>query len=140
MYLRCLLLIIYDTIIKRGDNMHLQESGEMYLETIYVLANRNKDVRSIDIARELNYSKPSVSRAMSILKKDEYIDVDSKGYIVLTQKGLEVASRIYDRHDTLSAFFESLGVSHETAVNDACRIEHVISDETMQRIKDTMSK
>ena len=140
MYLRCLLLIIYDTIIKRGDNMHLQESGEMYLETLYVLANRNKDVRSIDIARELNYSKPSVSRAMSILKKDEYIDVDSKGYIVLTQKGLEVASRIYDRHDTLSAFFESLGVSHETAVNDACRIEHVISDETMQRIKDTMSK
>ena len=140
MYLRCLLLIIYDTIVKRGDNMHLQESGEMYLETIYVLANRNKDVRSIDIARELNYSKPSVSRAMSILKKDEYIDVDSKGYIVLTQKGLEVASRIYDRHDTLSAFFESLGVSHETAVNDACRIEHVISDETMQRIKDTMSK
>ena len=120
--------------------MHLQESGEMYLETIYVLANRNKDVRSIDIARELNYSKPSVSRAMSILKKDEYIDVDSKGYIVLTQKGLEVASRIYDRHDTLSAFFESLGVSHETAVNYACRIEHVISDETMQRIKDTMSK
>ena len=70
MYLRCLLLIIYDTIIKRGDNMHLQESGEMYLETIYVLANRNKDVRSIDIARELNYSKPSVSRSMIILKKD----------------------------------------------------------------------
>ena len=117
--------------------MNLQESGEMYLETILVLSKRNKDVRSIDIAHELNYSKPSVSRAIGLLKKDEYIIVDSKGYIELTDK---VATTIYDRHDTLSSFFESIGVSHDTAVNDACRIEHVISDETMNKIKEHMKK
>ena len=119
--------------------MNLQESGEMYLETILVLSKRNKDVRSIDIAHELNYSKPSVSRAIGLLKKDEYIIVDSKGYIELTDKGLKVATTIYDRHDTLSSF-ESIGVSHDTAVNDACRIEHVISDETMNKIKEHMKK
>ena len=102
--------------------MNLQESGEMYLETILVLSKRNKDVRSIDIAHELNYSKPSVSRAIGLLKKDEYIIVDSKGYIELTDKGLKVATTIYDR------------------VNDACRIEHVISDETMNKIKEHMKK
>ena len=114
--------------------MNLQESGEMYLETILVLSKRNKDVRSIDIAHELNYSKPSVSRAIGLLKKDEYVIVDSKGYIELTDKGLKVATTIYDRHDTLSSFFESIGVSHDTAVNDACRIEHVISDETIDYV------
>ena len=98
--------------------MNLQESGEMYLETILVLSKKNKDVRSIDIARELNYSKPSVSRAIGLLKKDEYIIVDSKGYIELTDKGAEVANTIYDRHDTLSSFFESIGVCHDTAVNE----------------------
>lgn len=86
--------------------MNLQESGEMYLETILVLSKRNKDVRSIDIAHELNYSKPSVSRAIGLLKKDEYIIVDSKGYIELTDKGLKVATTIYDRHDTLSSFLK----------------------------------
>ena len=106
--------------------MNLQESGEMYLETILVLSKKNKDVRSIDIARELNYSKPSVSRAI--------------GYIELTDKGAEVANTIYDRHDTLSSFFESIGVSHDTAVNDACRIEHVISTETMNKIKEHMKQ
>ena len=80
--------------------MNLQESGEMYLETILVLSKKNKDVRSIDIARELNYSKPSVSRAIGLLKKDEYIIVDSKGYIELTDKGAEIANTIYDRQDT----------------------------------------
>lgn len=86
--------------------MNLQESGEMYLETILVLSKRNKDVRSIDIAHELNYSKPSVSRAIGLLKKDEYVIVDSKGYIELTDKGLKVATTIYDRHDTLSSFLK----------------------------------
>ena len=114
--------------------MNLQESGEMYLETILVLSKRLPVVRSIDIAHELNYSKPSVSRAIGLLKKDEYIIVDSKGYIELTDKGLKVATTIYDRHDTLSSFFESIGVSHDTAVNDACRIEHVISDETIDYV------
>ena len=121
--------------------MNLQESGEMYLETILVLSKKNKDVRSIDIARELNYSKPSVSRAIGLLKKDEYIIVDSKGYIELTDKGAEVANTIYDRHDTGGhSFFESIGVCHDTAVNDACRIEHVISDETMNKIKEHMKQ
>ena len=120
--------------------MNLQESGEMYLETILVLSKKNKDVRSIDIARELNYSKPSVSRAIGLLKKAEYIIVDSKGYIELPEKGTKVATTIYDRHDTLSSFFESIGVCHDTAVNDACRIEHVISDETMNKIKEHMKQ
>ncbi len=120
--------------------MNLQESGEMYLETILVLSHQNKDVRSIDIARSLNYSKPSVSRAINLLKNDHYINVDSKGYITLTEKGKKTAETIYDRHSTLAAFFESIGVSKETAANDACRIEHVISDETMIRIKELMNK
>lgn len=120
--------------------MHLQESGEMYLETIYILASRHKDVRSIDIARELNYSKPSVSRAIGLLKKEGYILVDSKGYITFTEKGHDIAATIYDRHNSLSAFFKSIGVNEKTAVTDACRIEHVISDETMQKIKELMNK
>lgn len=120
--------------------MNLQESGEMYLETILVLSQQNKDVRSIDIARSLNYSKPSVSRAINLLKKDDYINVDSKGYITLTEKGKHTAGIIYDRHSTLAAFFESIGVNKETAVHDACRIEHVISDETMNKIKELMHK
>lgn len=120
--------------------MNLQESGEMYLETILILSQKNKDVRSIDIARELNYSKPSISRAINLLKNDDYIVVDSKGYIELTEKGNAIATTIYDRHRTLSSFFESIGVSSETAVKDACRIEHVISDETMDKIKKLMKK
>ena len=120
--------------------MSLQESGEMYLETILILERKNKDVRSIDIARELNYSKPSVSRAIGLLKKDEYIVVDNKGYISFTDKGRQIALRIYDLHNTLYSFFESIGVSHDVAIADACRIEHVISDETMIKIKEHMEK
>ena len=115
--------------------MILQESGEMYLETIYILSKTNSDVRSIDIARKLNFSKPSVSRAINLLKEDGYINVDSDGYIALSDKGYQVASTIYDRHTILSDFFKSIGVSEETATKDACRIEHVISDETMDKIK-----
>ena len=115
--------------------MILQESGEMYLETIYILSKTNSDVRSIDIARKLNFSKPSVSRAINLLKEDGYINVDSKGYIALSDKGYQVASTIYERHIILSDFFKSIGVSEETATKDACRIEHVISDETMDKIK-----
>ena len=120
--------------------MQIRKSAEDYLEAILVLSKQGDGVRSIDIARELNYSKPSVSRAIGLLKKDEYIIVDSKGYIELTDKGAEVANTIYDRHDTLSSFFESIGVCHDTAVNDACRIEHVISDETMNKIKEHMKQ
>lgn len=120
--------------------MNLQESGEMYLETILVLSKKNKDVRSIDIARELNYSKPSVSRAIGLLKKDEYIIVDSKGYIELTDKGAEVANTIYDRHDTLLHFLKVLVFATIPLLRNACRIEHVISTETMNKTKNTWNK
>ena len=115
--------------------MKLQESGEMYLETILVLSQRNPVVRSIDISEEMGYSKPSVSRAVGILKENGYITVDAAGHITLTESGAEVANKIYDRHQTLSAFFMRLGGDEDTAVDDACRIEHVISDETLDAIK-----
>ncbi|MBS4534339.1 metal-dependent transcriptional regulator [Clostridium sp. D2Q-14] len=114
----------------------MYESGEMYLETILVLRKRNGQVRSIDIARELNFSKPSVSRAVGILKDDGYISVDSNGYIELTKKGIRVAKDIYEKHKVLTEFFITVvKVSPEIAEEDACRIEHVISDETFRGLK-----
>lgn len=118
--------------------MQLQESGEMYLETIYVLQKNNKDVRSIDIANELGYSKPSVSRAIHLLDNDNYIDIDAKGYISFTKKGLALAKKIYDRHEILSTLFIKIGVDEKIAVEDACRIEHVISNQTMDKIKELL--
>ena len=115
--------------------MAMKESGEMYLETILVLTNRNGMVRSIDISEEMNYSKPSVSRAMGLLKEGGYIKVDGSGYITLTDSGMEVASKIYDRHNTLSDFLIKLGVTPEVAVEDACRWEHIISDESVEALK-----
>ena len=115
--------------------MKLQESGEMYLETILILSQKNPVVRSIDISEEMGYSKPSVSRAVGILKENGYITVDAAGHITLTESGSEVANKIYDRHQTLSAFFMRLGGEEETAGDAACRIEHVISDETFAAIK-----
>ena len=120
--------------------MKLQESGEMYLETILVLSERMPHVRSIDVCEEMGYSKPSVSRAMSILRNNGYVIMDDNGYLHLTESGMEVATKIYDRHNTLSAFLASIGVEEETAAEDACRIEHVISDETMAAIKSFMAK
>ncbi len=118
--------------------MAIQESGEMYLETILVLSQKQKNVRSIDISEEMNYSKPSVSRAVGILKKDGYIVVDGSGYITLTEKGRELAETIYQRHRILSHILMSLGVDEKTAIADACRIEHVISEESMAAIKQHM--
>ena len=115
--------------------MKLLESGEMYLETILILKNKYGYVRSIDIAHEMNYSKPSVSRAMSFLKEDGYIENDPHGMILLTEKGQAIAEKIYDRHKTLTRYLISLGVSEDTAQKDACRIEHVISDESFGKIK-----
>lgn len=115
--------------------MKLLESGEMYLETILVLKNKFGYVRSIDIAREMNYSKPSVSRAVALLKEDGYITNDPNGMIILTDKGMEIAAGIYDRHKTLTKYLIWLGVSEETAQKDACRMEHVISDESFEKIK-----
>lgn len=112
------------------------ESGEMYLENILVLRGSLGRVRSIDIVNYTGYSKPSISRAIGLLRRDGMIDVDSAGYITLTKEGEECAQKIYERHECLTNFFEMIGVSHETAVDDACKIEHYISDETFERMKE----
>ncbi len=118
--------------------MSIQESGEMYLETIYVLLKENGHVRSIDISEHMGYSKPSVSRAVGILKNNGYIVVDKDGYITLTDSGLSISQKIYERHTLLCKLLETLGVSPQTAAEDACRIEHAISDETFLAIKKHM--
>ena len=116
--------------------MSLLESGENYLETILVLTKRNGSVRSIDIAEEMNFTKASVSRAMSILKRDNYIIMEPDGRILLTKDGQKKAAAVYDRHVTLTRFInEILGVDEEIAGKDACRIEHVISQESFEAIK-----
>lgn len=119
--------------------MKLQESGEMYLETILILKKRFGYVRSIDVARELNFSKPSVSRAVSLLRENDYITFDPNGMLLLTEKGQEIAEMIYERHEVLSRCLFAIGVSEETAAADACRIEHVISEETFEKIKEYAS-
>lgn len=117
--------------------MKIQESGENYLETILILKNRNGYVRSVDIANELSFTKASVSRAMSILRKAGLIVMEKSGNIVLTESGFARASAVYERHTVLSDFFRKvLGVDPETAVQDACRIEHVISQESFDKIKE----
>ncbi len=115
--------------------MHLQESGEMYLETIYVLTKNSDCVRSIDVCEYMGYSKPSVSRAIGLLKNGGYVSVDSEGHLSLTAHGKETAEKIYERHTMLTQFLVGLGVKRETASEDACKIEHVISDETVEAIR-----
>ena len=115
--------------------MHLQESGEMYLETIYILSKKSRAVRSIDVCEYMGYSKPSVSRAVGILKKGGFLEMDNDGYLTLTEAGLEVASKMYERHTTLTDILIHLGVSEETAAEDACKMEHDISDESFAAIK-----
>ena len=121
--------------------MALYESGEMYLETILVLYKRGLErVRAIDIVKEMNFSKPSVSIALSNLKKEGYVTVDANGTVELTDSGLKIAKKIYERHVILSQMLAELGVSEKTASEDACRIEHYISDETFDAIKAHMKK
>ena len=120
--------------------MNLQESGQMYLETILILTEQSTHVRSIDVCEHMGFSKPSVSRAIGLLKNGGYITVDRDGYISLTEVGRELAQKIYDRHSTLTAFLLSLGVSEETADADACKIEHHISDESFEAIKRAVNK
>lgn len=115
--------------------MKIQESAENYLETILILKNKNGAVRSIDIANELGFSKPSVSVAMKNLRENGYIEVDSSGYITLIDSGRQIAEKIYERHTTLSKWLVSLGVDAKTAAEDACRIEHIISSESFEAIK-----
>ena len=115
--------------------MALHESAEMYLETIYTLSMTHPHVRSIDVAEALNYSRPSVSRAVGLLKKDGYLLMDGEGFLTLTEEGRALAERIYERHTVLTAALEALGVDKETAAEDACKIEHDISDRTFDAIK-----
>ena len=115
--------------------MHIQESGQMYLETIYVLSKTKNLVRAIDVCEHMGYSKPSVSRAMGILKKESLITIDPSGHIALTDNGRAIAESMYERHTLLSSFLESIGVDKDTAAEDACRIEHCISEQSFEAIK-----
>ena len=120
--------------------MAMQESGEMYLETIYVLSQQSGSVRSIDVAEEMGYSKPSVSRAVGLLKKEGLLLMDETGSLKLTEAGEEKAKRIYERHTVLSRLLMNLGVDEATATEDACRIEHYISDRSFEAIKAHMRR
>lgn len=115
--------------------MRIQESAEMYLETILVLSKKNPNVRSIDIANEMDYKKSSVSVAMKNLRENSYIKIDENGFITLTEQGKNIAETILERHTLISDWLIHLGVSRETALDDACRIEHVISTESFDAIK-----
>jgi len=115
--------------------MRIQESGEMYLETIHVLLKQRAHVRSVDVAEHMGYSKPSISRAMGLLKAGGFIEIAPDGTIALTKTGLAVAEKIYERHTLLSRLLIHLGVSPETAAEDACKLEHAISEESFEAIK-----
>ncbi len=119
--------------------MQLQESGEMYLETILILSAERELVRSIDICEHMKFSKPSVSRAVGLLREGGYINVSREGYITLTDEGKRVAEKIYERHEILTSFLTSIGVERECASQDACKIEHIISDDTFEAIKKHIS-
>ena len=116
--------------------MKIQESAENYLETIYVLNKKNGSIRSIDVANELSFSKASVSVAMKSFREEGYITVDEDGTLNLTEKGLEIALRVYERHEVLAKALMALGVDEETAYEDACKIEHHISDTSIEKIKE----
>ena len=116
--------------------MEIRESGENYLETIYILKEKIGQVRSIDIAAELNYSKPSISRAVNILRENNYVTMDSNGLISLTEKGEKIALKIYERHKFLTKLLMYLGIEEKKATTDACKIEHVISAESFNKIKE----
>ena len=115
--------------------MRLQESGEMYLETILILSHKLDHVRSLDVAEHMGFSKPSISRAVGLLKNAGYVLMDPTGYLTLTDSGRAIAEKIYERHTLLTQLFQNLGVDEQTAADDACRIEHYISDATFERIK-----
>lgn len=120
--------------------MHLQESGEMYLETILVLSGKSNHVRAIDVGEYMGYSKPSVSRAMGLLKQGDYVLIDKDGAITLTAAGREIAEKIYERHRLLTRFLVSIGVEEAIASEDACKMEHSISDASFEAIKELVAK
>ena len=115
--------------------MKIQESAENYLETILMLKEEKGAVRSIDIARKMDFSKPSISRAMSLLRENGYITMDKDGLLTLTDAGREIAERIYERHKLLTRWLEFLGVDPDRAAADACRMEHAVSNETFEKMK-----
>ncbi|HAB01192.1 MAG TPA: DtxR family transcriptional regulator [Ruminococcaceae bacterium] len=115
--------------------MHLQESGEMYLETILVLSKKGKTVRSVDVSEYMGFSKPSVSRAIGLLKSGGYVEMDRDGTLTLTESGREIAEKIYERHTLLTGFLIRLGVDESIAAQDACKMEHDISDESFEAMK-----
>ena len=120
--------------------MNLQESGEMYLETILILSKKQPYVRSLDVAEYMNFSKPSVSRAVGILRNGGYLDTDDSGHLILTSLGKEIAEKIYERHQVLTQVLIKLGVDEKAAADDACKIEHDISDETFFAVKNWIKK
>ena len=120
--------------------MALHESAEMYLETIYELSQKQPSVRSIDVAETMGYSKPSVSRAVSLLKQGGYLLMDKDGFLTLTDSGIQIAKKIFERHNVLAKALMTLGVGKEAATEDACKIEHVISDESFAAIKAHLDK
>ena len=120
--------------------MSLKESGEMYLETIYILSKSKSSVRSIDVAEYMNFSRASVSRGIGLLKKQDFILMDRDGYITLTDSGLKTAEKIYERHTVISKMLMLMGIDEKTATEDACRIEHVISDKTFEAMKQHAEK
>ena len=120
--------------------MRLQESGEIYLETILILSQQKSGVRAVDVGEYMGFSKPSVSRGVHILMDAGYLRLDENGFLVLTDSGRQIAEKIYARHNILSAFFKDIGVSEEVAVEDACKVEHYISDETYEAIRAFVEK
>lgn len=120
--------------------MSIKESGEMYLETIYILCKSKSSVRSIDVAEYMNFSRASVSRGIGLLKKQNFILMDREGYITFTDSGLKTAEKIYERHTVISKMLMTMGIDEKTATEDACRIEHVISDKTFEAIKEHAKK
>lgn len=120
--------------------MQLTESSEMYLETILILSKKHDRVRSIDICEYMNFSKPSISRAVNALKEEKYLEIAADGGITLTEQGKKIAHKIYERHTILTSCLMSLGVDEKTAAEDACKIEHDISDETFSAIKEHVNK
>ena len=126
--------------LKEDNLMNLHESAEMYLETIYILSLHSQSVRSIDVAECMGYSKPSVSRAVSLLKQGGYLTMEQDGSLTLTKRGIDAAKNIFTRHNILTEFLEKIGVDKETASSDACKIEHVISEKTIKAIEEYMQK
>ena len=123
--------------------MSIQESGEMYLETILILSRKGQPVRAIDVGTHMGYSKPSVSRAIGILRRNGYLESDANGHLTLTDSGRAVAEKIYERHNILTSLLVALGVEEEIATEDACKMEHAISDRSLELIKayvDNMKK